>query len=343
MLIVTIAALIMAAGLGWLAFRLLREEQRRSDARVAVLTAALESPDRPEAPVFRREVEPVFPRGVAIEPSRPVQATRATAPAHMPAALRAAVPPAVPRAVAAARPTTPTVVMLDDTHDEHAFPSEQQQQPPRQTHMDDHAAEAVLRRSPREASTRRGLDDDPLPLSRETPLFASPTRRPVAPRNALIAGLMGLLALVVAGSLWMGRTTDTPAEARQLPSAGVPAAGPAARAGAGVPLELVTLGHEQRGTRLVVRGLVRNPVAGSERTGLLASVLLLDAAGQALGNGRASVDPSRLRPGGEGGFSVSLPSDARIRRYRVTFRDVDDALVAHQDRRPSTTARRSSR
>ena len=45
MLIVTIAALVMAASLGWFAYRLLRDEQRRADARVALLTAAIDGDD----------------------------------------------------------------------------------------------------------------------------------------------------------------------------------------------------------------------------------------------------------------------------------------------------------
>ncbi len=49
MLIVTIAALVMAASLGWFAYRLLQEDQRRSEARVALLTAALADDDTPVA------------------------------------------------------------------------------------------------------------------------------------------------------------------------------------------------------------------------------------------------------------------------------------------------------
>ena len=49
MLIVTIAALVMAASLGWFAYRLMQEDQRRSEARVALLTAALADDDTPVA------------------------------------------------------------------------------------------------------------------------------------------------------------------------------------------------------------------------------------------------------------------------------------------------------
>lgn len=57
MLIVTIAALVMAASLGWFAYRLMQEEQRRSEARVALLTAALqgdgEGPPLAGSPLMR--------------------------------------------------------------------------------------------------------------------------------------------------------------------------------------------------------------------------------------------------------------------------------------------------
>ena len=53
MLIVTIAALVMAASLGWFAYRLLRDEQRRADARVALLAAAMEGDDTDWDPPVR--------------------------------------------------------------------------------------------------------------------------------------------------------------------------------------------------------------------------------------------------------------------------------------------------
>jgi hypothetical protein len=100
-----------------------------------------------------------------------------------------------------------------------------------------------------------------------------------------------------------------------------------------VPLELLSLAHEQRGDTLRVRGLVRNPVSASDRVGILASVMLLDQAGGVLGSGQARIDATRLQPGGDAGFSVQVPSHKDVRRYRVTFRTADGALVPHTDKR----------
>ena len=101
----------------------------------------------------------------------------------------------------------------------------------------------------------------------------------------------------------------------------------------GMPLELLSLSHDQRNGTIVVRGLVRNPVSGSDRTGLVASVMLLDQAGGFLGSGRAPLETTRLRAGDDVGFAVELPSHKDVRRYRVTFRGVDGALVPHADKR----------
>ena len=82
-----------------------------------------------------------------------------------------------------------------------------------------------------------------------------------------------------------------------------------------------------------MRGLVRNPVSASDRTGLVASVMLLDQAGGFLGSGRTPLETTRLRPGDDVGFAVELPAHKEVRRYRVTFRGVDGGLVPHADKR----------
>ena len=69
MLIVTIAALVMAASLGWFAYRLLQEEQRRADARVALLTAALEDDDPAGGTRLRGRRPWVSCRPCALQPS----------------------------------------------------------------------------------------------------------------------------------------------------------------------------------------------------------------------------------------------------------------------------------
>jgi hypothetical protein len=259
MLIVTIAALVMAASLGWFAYRLMQEEQRRSDARVALLTAALQD-GQGELDSFARS-GPVGFSPVSL-PSIPVA------------------PPA------------------------RSTPSDS----PELVYLDDDSGSVVRFRSERVADDIAGMDT----VDAGEPLLV--TRAPVTPPSGEVeTRSAGLFA-------------DVP-EAR-------PAATTAAAAvPGGIPLELVSLTHEQRGNSLIVRGVVRNPVSGSDRVGVAASVMLLDQAGGFLGSGRAPVATTRLSPGDSTGFAVELPSHKDVRRYRVTFRGVDGSLVPHADKR----------
>lgn len=298
MLIVTIAALVMAAGLGWFAYRLMQEEQRRSDARVALLTAALQD-GGVEGDAFSRSGQvgfaPASSQGIAASLLR-----------HRGTAANA-----------------PELVYLDDD-----------------------AGSALRFRSERVAAESVPADADitvDAPLSAVAPvgrsgdvntrpagLFAEvPEARPADARGAIALGGLVLVASLAVGYMWFGRAAvdDTPAVVRPSTSHA------AASAQGGVPLELVSLTHEQRGSALVVRGVVRNPVAGSDRSGLAASVMLLDQAGGFLGGGRAPVVDARLAPGASADFTVELPSHKDVRRYRVTFRGVDGTLVPHADRR----------
>jgi hypothetical protein len=313
MLIVTIAALVMAASLGWFAYRLLQEDQRRSEARVALLTAALADDDTP----------------VAFElPARSTQ-VGFIAPAPAPAPSSTSITSAM-RAEASA---APGLVYLDD--DSSALRSFRREQ----------TAAPIQARS----TTPAGIETEPVHVAEvvaadayESPadsgvatraagLFADvPEARPADARGLIaVAGLVVVGALAI-GYVWVGR----PAPAASAPAASdgtIPA--PVSPAPGGMPLELLSLSHEQRDGVLVVRGLVRNPVSASDRTGLVASVMLLDQAGGFLGSGRAPLETTRLRPGDDVGFSVELPSHKDVRRYRVTFRGVDGGLVPHADKR----------
>lgn len=287
MLIVTIAALVMAASLGWFAYRLLQDEQRRSDARVQLLTAALE----------------------------------ADTPTHWD-------PPVRPTA---AKPPTPTplpalVYLEDDTRQVRAFRSEHEPE----THVWQTTTEPDL------ADTE--VVDEPATSSRPSGLFADvPAARRGDARGAIALAGVVLVALIAVGYVLLGRPTPAPVPAgatateARTEARTAPATVPAAVGG--MPLELLSLSHEQRNGVLVVRGRVRNPVAGSDRSGVVASVMLLDLAGDFLGSARTPLETTRLRPGDEVGFVAELPSHKDVRRYRVTFRGVDGALVPHADRR----------
>jgi hypothetical protein len=101
------------------------------------------------------------------------------------------------------------------------------------------------------------------------------------------------------------------------------------------PIELIALGHEREGDRLVVRGIVRNPSSGAALDRVTAVVLLFKEDGGFLGSGRASVESPALGPGGETSFAVTVPGASNVGRYRVSFRTAD-RVVAHIDRRGRT-------
>ena len=109
-------------------------------------------------------------------------------------------------------------------------------------------------------------------------------------------------------------------------------AAPAVSQAVAAPLELVALGHERDGDRLIVRGVVRNPAAGARVDRLTAVVFLFNRDGGFLTSGRTMIEPSALVPGGESIFVVTIPGAAEVGRYRVSFR-TDDRIVPHLDRR----------
>ncbi len=300
MLIVTIAALVMAASLGWFAYRLLQEEQRRSEARVAVLSAALDA-------------------GPVAAP-QPVDALDL-------------------RFTRRSIPVPDIVVVEDDGRAMRAFPSEAGTTTAAPLAIDVPAAAVDHGHVPPADEAQAG-DAGAGTDVRGAGLFADvPEARPADARGLIAVAGIGLVGLLAAGYASMGTGSQVPAqethaEASDSQPGAAPASAPAAATIArGVPLELVALRHERAGDTLVVRGQVRNPVSGSDRMGVLARVTLLDAAGAALGDASVPLGAARLRPGTDTAFTVQAPSGEAVRRYRVTFRTPDGALVAHVDRR----------
>ena len=106
----------------------------------------------------------------------------------------------------------------------------------------------------------------------------------------------------------------------------------AASAASAAPLELVSLRHERHGSRLSLAGLVRNPGAGAPVDGLTTVVFLFDAQGGFITSGRAGVDFTRIAPGDESPFVITVEAPPNVARYRVSFR-TDAGIVAHVDRR----------
>jgi hypothetical protein len=99
-----------------------------------------------------------------------------------------------------------------------------------------------------------------------------------------------------------------------------------------MPIELVALGYERDGDRLIVRGIVRNPSSGAPLDRVTAVVLMFKEDGGFLGSGRATVETPALGPGGETAFAVTVPGANAVGRYRVSFRN-EDRIVPHIDRR----------
>ena len=288
MLIITLVSLLMAATMGWLALRLLREEQRRSEARMMALTAALDEP----APRVRTQTA-VLPQLVSIAADG--SDAYFAAAAHQP----------VSRPVVHPVPVTATP-------NETVTPAE----PLRQ--------EAAADASPVAPPSERALFG----------VDASETT-PRDDRRWLPVAIVVLIGLGVLSVLWSTSGTSTTPTAAAV-TASAPAPG-------GIPLDLVSLGHEQSASTLVVRGLVRNPPAGSARTGTVASVFLFDEAGGFLGSSRSALDAPTLMPGADAAFEVSFPANTRVRRYRVTFRNVEGVVVPHLDKRTSGGVRSEAR
>jgi hypothetical protein len=320
MLIVTIAALVMAASLGWFVFRLLRDEQRRADARVAALTAAIDGDDTSgwDTPVRAGHVGFKSPR-----------AARPPVPTTPPTPVQAPTP-------GSAAPDVPELVFLEDEITSgRDFVSE-------------HADWMKAAPAPGARASAAPTLPDTSALIDSVGEFESTSLRtaglfgesPEPPRRsgfAIVMLVVLLAAFLAVAYTWLSSSTPAPT------TAGAEHAPPAtAAATVGIPLELVSLAHERHKGALVVRGVVRNPVSGSNRDDLVASVMLLDAAGGVLGSGRAPLRAPQLRPGQETAFTVELPSHADVRRYRVTFRAPDGSLVAHADRRARAASTTSS-
>jgi hypothetical protein len=183
---------------------------------------------------------------------------------------------------------------------------------------------------------RPARSDDDLPLRAGEPnrggadLFASAQRQPSRRRFAVVAALVSAIVgvLSVAGLLRSGDSSSAPVRAVQ-PATGdnrIAAASPPA------PLELVALGHERDGERLIVRGVIRNGSVGEPLDQVTAVVFAFRADGGFVTSARAALDAGSLRSAGEAAFVVTVPDAASAGRYRVSFRS-GDRIVPHVDRR----------
>jgi Na+-transporting methylmalonyl-CoA/oxaloacetate decarboxylase gamma subunit len=171
----------------------------------------------------------------------------------------------------------------------------------------------------RVAALSQAIYDDGAALaSASTALFED---APSAPTDSyrVVAAIAACVIVLVTGMTFVtARSTKRPAAA------------PAATADA--PLELLALEHDRDGDRLIVRGLIRNPVNGAERRGLSAVVLLYRQDGSFLASGRAPVPLAALAGGETTPFVVSLPGANDVERFRLSFR-TGARVEPHVDRR----------
>ena len=162
----------------------------------------------------------------------------------------------------------------------------------------------------------------PSPAEAVSSLFG---QREEQPRTKFaMVGVVALVAVCAVTGLVL--LAETGSRVRPAPGR------PHAERPADVPLELVALEHDRDESRLVVRGIVRNPPSAAKLNGLTAVVLVFSKDGAYIASERAPVAIAALAPGAEAPFVVTLPDADAVDRYRVSFR-TDDRIVPHVDRR----------
>lgn len=312
---VTLVAVVVAMTSTVVAWRVSREERRRSEARIAALSAALATPDAPDrrptsaAPTGSRRLASQGTPAASLNASlreatdsREPTPARSTTPRQGVAA--AAANPARSAGASVARPQRAELTgRWDPDYDIDLDP------PLRFGHLDE------------SRGTTEGVGDD---------MFATNQSVSNGSRLALVAGI----GLLVVGSMLFfvfGRSISDPA----APAASAPQRdATAAPAAAEAPeLELVSLRHFRQGELWTISGLVRNPADATELKRAAAVAFLFDKNGSFVGSGRGALDFGRLAPGEESPFVVALKATGSVERYRISFRGEDGKVLRHVDRR----------
>ena len=149
---------------------------------------------------------------------------------------------------------------------------------------------------------------------------------PWGPRLAVIGGLTAAAAVAFLVVTLAGRHSNgaiTPAAINPVADS--------------VPLELVALRHSHDAGTLTISGLVQNPKAGLPQSRLIATAFVFGSDGAFLTSSRAPLDISRLAPGDESPFVVTVPVQGEVSRYRIGFRTEEGQVVAHVDKRTPET------
>jgi hypothetical protein len=177
------------------------------------------------------------------------------------------------------------------------------------------------------ASTPRPIDDLEIrpAVNGISELFAQTDRPSPWGRRVAVIGCLAAIGLAIGFALVSGTSrpaaTPAPTAAQQAPQLDA------------VPLELLSLGHEQDGQRLAITGLVKNPRAGAPLSHVVATAILFGPDGAFLSSSRSPLDFTTLVPGQESPFVVNIPVSSQVSRYRVGFRTEDGRVIAHVDKR----------
>jgi hypothetical protein len=302
---VTALSLAMAAGMGLLVIKLLRDERRRSDARVAALM------EMAAEPPVRGHGERSLTRHKGV----PYVATAATKG-----------PPYVETAAYNVLPYVETAATKGPRYVDMAATKGS---PNAALHKGVPNGETAATKRP--ADRDLDLDLRPSPrvnAARGRDLFIAQERNsPWGARAAVIA----VLAVAVAGfgTIVLSRGSSAPA---QTAVAATPAAD------AAQPLELLSLRHTRETDSLAVVGLVQNPRSGAPLTRVVATAFAFGPEGALLASGRAPLDFTNLAPGDESPFVVSVPVKGPVTRYRIGFRSESGEVIAHIDKRDASEA-----
>ncbi|MDQ3069360.1 MAG: hypothetical protein M3R55_06490 [Acidobacteriota bacterium] len=190
------------------------------------------------------------------------------------------------------------------------------------------AADAPLLREPElfGATLRRAPLYAEAPVAAGGALFGPAVRTRVSPLVYIGAAAIIMAAVIGLSFKWAAASAAAPA--------GDTTTTLAAPAASAQPLSLVSLGHEQMpdGT-LVISGVVRNPAGAIARERVFAAASLVDGGGQLVASARAPLDFTTLAAGEESPFVVRIVGANGVARYRIGFRDVTGASIAHLDRR----------
>jgi len=300
---VTVLSLSMAFAMGIVTWRLIREERRRADARVAVLMADLaaqgdhgDNGDTPAAVAYRDSSADLATMQLRHQPRRPHE------PNVDPAGRTALAAPYMAPRGRLAESTTPR------------------------------RRSAPARAAGPTPSTNAAVP--PLVVAVTPPVLGAPSPTELfTPIGGPSASLRPLLATVAATVVVLAAVSFTMLFG--LPGGAAPNPG----TGTAPAVELLSLAHARQGDYLTITGSIRNPTDGIERGHLSVTAIVFDHAGGVVGTGQTPLPVRVLSPGSETLFTISLPDAERINRYRISFMQGPDRVPHVDRRRPNDLAR----